>query len=138
MATIITEEPTTGPDTFISRRIRRGHGVTKALNTFRLRKDGLWHSDHPDSEPVTWATLTEAPAGHEVTIELLAVPPVTPDPELNIEDVKHRLGLWNDAEHKWTSIGGRGLAIGLITRELPMLIKIAEAITAPRAPKTEN
>jgi hypothetical protein len=81
--------------------------------------------------------MSEQPHGHELTIELLAVPPVTPDPELNIADVKRRMGLWSDTAHKWTSVGGRALAIGLIKRELPMLIKIAEAASAPRAAKTE-
>lgn len=139
MANVITEEPTTGPETFILRRIRKG-GTTKNTAIFRLREDGQWHPANRDQNgyTFTWANLNETPAGHEITIELLAVPPVTPDPELNLEDVKRRMGLWNDAEHKWTTIGGRGLAIGLITRELPMLIKIAEAIMAPRAPKTEK
>jgi len=137
MATIITEEPTTGPDTFILRTARQ-EGHVAGATVLRRTADGWGPADGTFPFSLTWEGVTHAATGTEVTIELLAVPPVTPDPELNIEDVKHRLGLWNNAEHKWASIGGRGLAVGLITRELPMLIKIAEAITAPRAPKTEN
>jgi hypothetical protein len=135
MPTVITAEPTTGPETFVLRRLRKGN-ATIHTGIFRLREDGLWHSVEME-DSLTWDLLTENPAGHAVTMELLAVPPVTADPDLNISDVKRRMGLWNDAEHKWTSVGGRGLAVGLIKRELPMLIEIAEAATAPRAKKTE-
>lgn len=131
MATIITEEPTTGPDTFIRRRLRKGSAATKALGIFRLREDGLWHSDRVDGEPLTWAALTEQPAGHEVTIELLAVP-LADEPEtegLNLPDIERRMGLFLGAEHKWASIGGRALAMGLIQTDLPKLIALAKTAT---------
>jgi hypothetical protein len=196
MPTIITEEPTTGPDTFILRRLRKD-GTTKTTGIFRLREGGHWHPVNRDVGTVhfTWANLTKNPDGHEVTIELLAVPPVeapspeglnlpsiedrtaewnalehkwetlrgrglalgliqtelpklialaksaapvvTLDPELDIESVKHRMDLWNDSEHKWTAPGARGIINGLMKRELPMLIAIAEAVTASAAVKTE-
>jgi hypothetical protein len=137
MPTPITAEPTTGPDTFILRTTKRD-GNTVHTSVLRRQAEG-WGAPIPGSVQLalTWEELTMASDGHEVTIELIAVPPVNPDPELNIADVKRRMGLWNDTKAKWTSIGGRGLAIGLITRELPMLIKIAEAAAAPRTPKTE-
>lgn len=133
MPTIITEEPGTGPDTFVLRRLRKG-GTTKNTSIFRLREDGSWHPTDQDVDPTlfTWARLTENPAGHEVTIELLAVPAVEEAPieDLNLPDIERRMDLFLNAEHKWASIGGRALAMGLIQTELPKLIALVKSAAA--------